>query len=803
MLIDDYSHAHFIDSEFVNNTATNGGIVSRGGALSLWTGSSLVLINCSLRGNVASFGGKSSEGGGFVLQESSLTAVNCNLSGNVALGGSVSRGGLISVLAPSVATFESSQLVGNAVKLGTLESLGGALYAESGKSSINIVSGRLVGNQATSNSISRGGGLYLGPQVTLRLSHLEMNENHAQGGSAEGGAVWSAGLSLYAENFTSSGNYVLADGVDKSALGGAFFCQAGSSELVDGKLTANVARIANPALRASSGAVHVANGATVKLQSCVFRNNMAGGNGKLQGAPEFYPAGLTELFESSALHLFSEGNLVLQDCLMTDATVAADGEPFGSISVLDAGDVHSMWFWVVVQGGLMSANQSRFHATAACSYDCKSNPPPDAGPYCKFMNIRSPTAQVVIRGCSMTNLTLKSTVAMKVPIAIVNSTLQPPWNPDLLPYVVQPDPDHCGIKVAGSSVCDPRAECATRPSGGIVCTCDGKNLRTKKGSYPDGHECQREAVMDVFIQSKAVTLKAQKPGNYSDRVHFLVRAEGEVSFNATYSIHAMQNIAAIDPRSTSNSSNSPLDLSRLDQPEINFHGIRVIWDTPPATATEMQLDASSGLFVASKEFSFQLQVDCRGESAGLCVGDGDVVDFNFTVSSSATVFSAVYLTTQIQSLASCEHTKVLIDDEITTIATYVAIQMHLLAYDVDGLPINYTRSEVEFSFDQKLLPVKWDRGSNKYLSEVSADLNSQVGDFEIVVSLNNGWSNLDRTTKRCELLRRQLSVTNRSQTIVGIVLGGIMLATLGALVFAVLKNRVRLAQPQPPKLTLS
>ena len=86
------------------------------------------------------------------MQESSLTAVNCNLSGNVALGGSVSRGGLISVLAPSVATFESSQLVGNAVKLGRLESLGGALYAESGKTSINIVSGRLVGNQASGNS---------------------------------------------------------------------------------------------------------------------------------------------------------------------------------------------------------------------------------------------------------------------------------------------------------------------------------------------------------------------------------------------------------------------------------------------------------------------------------------------------------------------------------------------------------------------------------------------------------------------------------------------------------------------------
>jgi hypothetical protein len=93
--------------------------------------------------------------------------------------------------------------------------------------------------------------------------------------------------------------------------------------------------------------------------------------------------------------------------------------------------------------------------------------------------------------------------------------------------------------------------------------------------------------------------------------------------------------------------------------------------------------------------------------------------------------------------------------------------VHLEAYDVDILPIPYSRAPVEFRFGSRLLPQRWDRGSNEYIAEVSADATGQAGRYELVVTALNGWSNKGQRAGNCTLLRRWIEVTSsKSQAIV-------------------------------------
>ncbi len=77
--------------------------------------------------------------------------------------------------------------------------------------------------------------------------------------------------------------------------------------------------------------------------------------------------------------------------------------------------------------------------------DCRTTPPPNAGPFGKLLNVRSEQAEVVIRSCAVTNLTVRVVGAL----GVVNSTFVPQLN-DSEPTTrtVQPDPD-CGRKLLG------------------------------------------------------------------------------------------------------------------------------------------------------------------------------------------------------------------------------------------------------------------------------------------------------------------------------------------------------------------
>jgi hypothetical protein len=288
----DASVGEISDSEISENVAAAGGATSRAGAFSLWRSSSLTLVRCIVRQNVAHLGGEVSEGGGICVQQSSLAIVDSDLRGNVALqGGTVSRGGLVSMIAPSAANVSGCTLEDNRAALGGVYSFGAAVYAGVGASHLQLASSSVLRNVASGIGMAAGGALYLAAQVAIRIQDSEMIRNQADGSRAEGGAVWSASESLQATNVTFVGNAAVAHGTDEWALGGALFQQGPSATLEGCSIADNLALIAGSASRASGGAVHFATGAVARLVGCMFQGNAAAGKGKFQSQPQWYASG--------------------------------------------------------------------------------------------------------------------------------------------------------------------------------------------------------------------------------------------------------------------------------------------------------------------------------------------------------------------------------------------------------------------------------------------------------------------------------------------------------------------------------
>jgi hypothetical protein len=347
IMLDYESTAEIFDTDIFGNIATSGGSTSRAGAFSLWRSSKLSLVRVIVRENTAQLGGELSEGGGICLQQSSLMVIDSEFRGNVASnGGSESRGGFASMHAPSTAVFEGSRFASNHAASGVQRSLGGAIWAGEGTSTIVLASSSLMFNIASGTGAARGGALFGGAGVAVQISDSELIVNTADGGLAEGAGIWFAGESLDVKNGTLANNSAVANGMDGSALGAALFLQGLSVKLVDCTVVHNTAIIAGSAVRASGGAVHCAIGTFTQLIGCTLHGNAAGGKGKYQTLLEFYALAITAQRESSAMHIYTVGNLVLDHCLLIERTVAGIEYPAS--------------YWIVSDGGRVILHDSIF-----------------------------------------------------------------------------------------------------------------------------------------------------------------------------------------------------------------------------------------------------------------------------------------------------------------------------------------------------------------------------------------------------------------------------------------------------------
>jgi hypothetical protein len=214
------------------------------------------------------------------------------------------------------------------------------------------------------------------------------------------------------------------------------------------------------------------------------------------------------------------------------------------------------------------------------------------------------------------------------------------------------------------------------------------------------------------------------------------------------------------------------------------------WDRPPSSDAKLDLDANSSRFAAKKVFDVEFAADCQGTQP--CAQDGDTFKTVLGVvtgSDEAELRSEVTVTTVVESILSCRHSKVWIEPDVLSVPQSSAIRVILKAYDVDNLPVAQTRAEVEFRFGGQALPVQWSRGSNEYTADVSTYLTDSAGQYELKVTAVSGWT-LSGGTAGCVLFRRSITVTSDTKQIV-LASCLVALLVLSAAVFGFMLHRNR------------
>jgi hypothetical protein len=196
---------------------------------------------------------------------------------------------------------------------------------------------------------------------------------------------------------------------------------------------------------------------------------------------------------------------------------------------------------------------------------------------------------------------------------------------------------------------------------------------------------------------------------------------------------------------------------------LALNGFALIWDTPPSSDAQLQLNADASQFTATKSYGFQLQLDCAGlDGKGQrCIADGDRVEAVMQVGSpldSSGTRSEVRFITEVEALVSCERSQAWVERDISSLPPESSFRVRLAAFDVDGQAVRFTRTDILFLFDNRSLPVQWSAGSNEYAALVSEALTKAAGDHELVVRVKSGWNETVSRVQSCVLLRRKIRV---------------------------------------------
>ena len=246
-----------------------------------------------------------------------------------------------------------------------------------------------------------------------------------------------------------------------------------------------------------------------------------------------YENDLKKMKDTSAVHIYSAGQLAMHQCTLTEVgTDAIMTEIAGAVR-------HSAWWLLVSEGSMASVtlNQSRFlnlvaKTFALCQFHADESPACDrcdfatnnsvcestcagiTGDYndCKgSMNATDPWSglpssmgkllhvlenvqKVEIRSCVVQNLTIESKAGPDLQLGIVNSSFNPPLDTSL-PTIQAPekcDAKECAHNCHPKALCDPRSLCFASNTGtGVQCSCDIplRNLITRPGTLPDGRQC--------------------------------------------------------------------------------------------------------------------------------------------------------------------------------------------------------------------------------------------------------------------------------------------------------------------------
>jgi hypothetical protein len=281
-------------------------------------------------------------------------------------------------------------------------------------------------------------------------------------------------------------------------------------------------------------------------------------------------------------------------------------------------------------------------------------------------------------------------------------------------------------------------------------------MHEKPGVLTHGQECEQDTIVGMLMQAQAVSIKLPKPSNGSADLRIVVQAAGESRMVAVYSASMARQSAAAGGAAQPNSSRA---WSRLDEPRLSLDGHHVLWVTPPSNDSQFDLDRTQQVFSAKKEYVLQIRLDCGGRQP--CIADGDTVTTVIEIgdaSSPSRERAAVSITTEVAALVSCQRTEVWVEGGGQSVPSSSAIVVRLRAIDVDAMPIDQTRAEIEFRFGNTTVPVNWNRGSNEYVASVPAELTGLAGEYELVVTAMHGWDERTELPGSCVLLRAQIPV---------------------------------------------
>jgi hypothetical protein len=283
-------------------------------------------------------------------------------------------------------------------------------------------------------------------------------------------------------------------------------------------------------------------------------------------------------------------------------------------------------------------------------------------------------------------------------------------------------------------------------------------------------------------------VELRKPGHTSD-TSIIVQGMGERAVPLQYQAKMVRSKATLEqPVSWAR------NWSRLDETQLSFHGLNLIWAVPPSSDSEgLLLDAETRKFFATKEVSFQLRVEkCDGAQA--CIEDGDMVETIITVGSAESIpsmlQSEVRILTLVQSLLSCRHTRVHLEPDRGSASISSPISVRIFANDVDNLPVAFTRADIHLGFGDHTIPMQWSRGSSVYFADVPTE---RPGSYELVVSARTAWNETAGQATTCELLRRTITVKERLSTNAVLAgAGGAALVLVAGIVIFVRKRHAHL-----------
>ena len=572
--------------------------------------------------------------------------------------------------------------------------------------------------------------------------------------------------------------------------GGAVHVMSGSAKFIACTLRGNMVKLLRTGWHASGGAAAVGEGGALELFDTQLLQNDAGGKGFYETLG-LYKATSDAYRRIRAAHIDCAGKIALVNSKISPASglSASSGEP----------DLDHR------AKALITGNAAAAITFRDCSFE-------SAVADTVLLRLIGSDSHSVIRGCTAVNVTVDvpgddaelSTEMQSARFAVVNSTFEPPLPG--LPMAVRPP--HCSAMVAGERVCDPRATCRTKESGGVRCSCvDTLGLQDFPAVFPDGRRCEQATRVNLHVQSQKIILRAQKPGNYSEKLAVTANAEGETAFTALYSMGITHKLA-------SDGNRTEVTWPSIHDQLLALHGFALLWDTPPSNDAEVRLNGDTSQFTAQNEYRFQLRLDCSGpDGKGRhCIADGDTVETVMHIGSpsdSSRMRSKVRFITEVEALVSCELSKAWVERDVLNMPPRSSFRVRLTAVDVDGLDVTFSRAEIAFLWGPVVpspvssgrdrgrdnrslaaLPVQWSRGSNEYTALVSEVLTEADGEYLLLVRVANGWSSANSSVQSCVLLERVINVIpDRSQVILAGCLASVLLLATAALAHLLYKNR--------------